>query len=73
MLVQSVYFSAWAKYVKEQKLMNRALKFKYFRELKKLRKMKKKRELSEMLSLANGKIKEIDRMSESFCHFKKET
>ena len=51
--------------------MNRALKFRYFRELKKLRALKKKRDLSEMLTITNEKIKEIDQMSISFCQMKK--
>ena len=73
LLVTSVYFGAWCKYTKDQKAMNRALKFRYFRELKKLRALKKKRDLSEMLTITHEKIKEIDEISASFCQMKKET
>lgn len=59
--------------MKDQKLFNRALKYKYFKELKKLLALKKKRELSEMLALTHEKINEIDKKSLAFCHIKKET
>ena len=71
LLTLSVYFSNWAKHTKENKLSNRILKFRYFKELKKLLAMKKKRDLSEMLTMTHDKIKDIDKVSSNFCELKK--
>lgn len=66
-MVLSACFSNWAKITKSNKVSNRIIKFKYFRELKKLIKIKNQRALSDMLVAANEKMSEIDKVSSNFC------
>jgi hypothetical protein len=68
----SLYFSGWARLVRQNKLVNRYLRFKYFREMKKLLTLRKKRELSEMLVLTHEKLRQVELCSKILGVLKKE-
>jgi hypothetical protein len=72
MLITSIYFGAWGKLTKSNKMSNKSVKFHYWREWKKLLVLKKQRNLGQMLMITNEKIGNINRCSEIFAEMNKQ-